>query len=83
MNLLSKCDVAEQFLVIKSAFIVLQILIEANQTGPAWSILHDLEMLKSMLIKVQDMKLNFSSDFIYVVLDNSEGKVKQMKNQKE
>jgi hypothetical protein len=32
-----------------------------------------------MLKKVQDMKLNYSSDYIYIVLDNSEGKkVKQM-----
>lgn len=81
LSLLSKCDVAEQFLVIKSAFIVLQILIDTNQTDAARSILNDLLFLRSMLEKVQDMKHNYSSDYIYVVLDNSDGngkKVKQM-----
>jgi len=54
---------------------VLQIFVDLGQTGPARSLVQDLAAFRAVLEKIQDLKLNYCSDFIYVVNDNSAGKV--------
>lgn len=56
---------------MKSAFATLQLFCDIGQSGPARSLLTDLIQFKAILEKIQDLKMNYNQDTIYIVMDNS------------
>lgn len=70
-EILKNCAEPDQFLVVKSAFATLQLFCDLGQSGPARSLLTDLIQFKAILEKIQDLKMNYNQDTIYIVMDNS------------
>jgi len=69
LKILEHSEEAELFLVVKSGFIVLQILVDNNQLESSKSMIKKLEELIPLLEKLAQLK----QDFKYNVLDKSSG----------
>ena len=59
-QILKNCSEPDQFLVVKASFATIQLFCDLGQSGPARSLLTDLIQFKSVLEKIQDLKVNYN-----------------------
>ena len=60
--------------MIKSAFIVLQLLVDRELVGPAHCLIYDLTEFGKVLEKIRDLKQNYNADYIEFVVGSQDEK---------